>query len=125
MAVIQPAPRSTRVTFSDLPVPVKPEVTPELVAKGKAVYEQNCAACHGVKGDGKSDAAAFLLPKPRDFQAAKFRMRSTPTGVLPTDVDLFRAVSLGMGGTPMPPWKHSRSPKADFNASGCMAGLTG
>jgi mono/diheme cytochrome c family protein len=109
MAASQPAARSTRVTFSDLPVPVKPEVTAELVAKGKAVYEQNCAACHGVKGDGKSDAAAFLLPKPRDFQAAKFRMRSTPTGLLPTDVDLFRAVSLGMGGTPMPPWKHMLS----------------
>ena len=94
------------VTFSDLPVPPKPPVTPEFVARGKFLYEQNCAACHGVKGDAKSDAAAFLLPKPRNFVAAKYRLRSTPTGNLPTDTDLFRAVSLGVAGTPMPPWKH-------------------
>jgi mono/diheme cytochrome c family protein len=92
-------------TFSDYPVPPKPEVTPEFVAHGKAVYEQNCAACHGIHGDAKADAAAFLLPKPRNFQAAKFKLRSTPGGSLPTDVDLFRAVSLGLPGTPMPPWR--------------------
>jgi len=95
-----------RITFSDLPVPPKPAVTPELIERGRHVYDQNCAACHGVEGDGKGDAAAFLLPKPRDFVKANYRLRSTPTGRLPTDVDLFRSVSLGMPGTPMPPWKH-------------------
>ena len=99
------APASTRVTFSDLPVPPKPEVTPELIAQGKSVYLQNCAACHGVNGDGKGDAAAFLVPRPRNFVQANFRLRSTPMGKLPTDVDLFRSVSLGLAGTPMPPWK--------------------
>lgn len=108
MAAANPM-KAPRLTFSDFPVPPKPEVTPELVARGKAVYEQNCAACHGVNGDGKADAAAFLLPKPRNFREAKFRLRSTPMGSLPTDVDLFRAVSLGMTGTPMPPWKHMLS----------------
>jgi mono/diheme cytochrome c family protein len=81
-------------------------VTPEFVQHGKSVYAQNCVACHGVQGDGKGDAAAFLLPKPRDFVTANYRLRSTPTGRLPTDVDLFRSVSLGMPGTPMPGWKH-------------------
>lgn len=92
-------------TFSDLPVPPKPDMTPELVAQGRQVYLQNCVACHGEKGDGKGPAAGFLLPHPRDFVAANYRLRSTPTGKLPTDVDLFRAVSLGLPGTPMPPWK--------------------
>jgi mono/diheme cytochrome c family protein len=101
--------QTTRISFSDLAVSPKPDVTPGLVEHGKAVYGQNCAACHGVKGDGNGDAAAFLLPKPRNFVQAKYRLRSTPTGQLPTDVDLFRAVSLGMPGTPMPPWKHSLS----------------
>lgn len=101
-----PALPSTRVTFSDLPVPPKPPVTPEFVQHGKTVYAQNCVACHGVNGDGKGDAAGFLLPRPRDFVAANYRLRSTPTGRLPTDVDLFRSVSLGMPGTPMPGWKH-------------------
>lgn len=94
-----------KVTFSDLSIPSKPPVTPEFLARGKTVYVQNCVACHGVNGDGKGDAAAFLLPKPRNFAQANYRLRSTPTGRLPTDADLFRAVSLGMPGTPMPPWQ--------------------
>jgi mono/diheme cytochrome c family protein len=97
---------TARVTFSELPVPPKPVVTSVLLERGKGVYSQNCVACHGINGDGKGDAAAFLLPKPRDFVVANFRLRSTPTGQLPTDVDLFRSISLGMPGTPMPPWKH-------------------
>lgn len=93
------------IAFSDLPVPPKPEVTTQLVERGKTVYAQNCLPCHGEKGDGKGDAAAFLLPKPRNFVQANYRLRSTPIGHLPTDVDLFRSVSIGMAGTPMPPWR--------------------
>ncbi len=93
------------MTFSDLPVPPKPEVTPQLIEHGKSVYAQNCAVCHGVKGDGKGEAAAFLVPRPRNFVKANFKLRSTPPGHLPTDVDLFRAVSMGLPGTPMPPWR--------------------
>jgi mono/diheme cytochrome c family protein len=93
-------------TFSDYAVSAKPPVTPELLSRGKLVYGQNCAACHGTNGDGKGDAAAFLAPKPRDFVKGNFRLRSTGANNLPTDVDLFREVSLGVPGTPMPPWKH-------------------
>ena len=105
-AISASAPATVKVTFSDLPVPPKPEVTPQFLEHGKSVYGQNCAACHGVKGDGNGDAAAFLLPKPRDFVQANYRLRSTRSGQLPTDVDLFRGVSLGLPGTPMPAWKH-------------------
>lgn len=98
-------PASAKITFSDLPVPPKPEVTPQLIAKGKIVYAQNCTACHGVNGDGQGAAAAFLMPPPRDFVKANYRLRSTPNTRLPTDVDLFRSVSLGMVSTPMPAWK--------------------
>src|SRR5690242_19927953 len=62
---VSEATHTTKFTFSDLPVPPKPETTPQIVEHGKSVYLQNCAACHGVKGDGRGDAAAFLLPKPR------------------------------------------------------------
>ena len=99
------APATAKVSLSDLAMPPKPGVTSELIEHGKSVYVQNCVACHGIKGDGKGDAAAFLLPKPRDFVQANYRLRSTPGGSLPTDADLFRSVSLGMPGTPMPPWK--------------------
>jgi len=101
--------KPSRPSFSDLAVPPKPEVTPALLAQGKTLYAQNCAACHGLKGDGKGDAAPFLVPKPRDFVTANYRLRSTAAGNLPTDTDLFREISLGVAGTPMPPWKHMLS----------------
>lgn len=94
-----------KLAFSELPVPHKPQITAQFIAHGKAVYAQNCLACHGVNGDGKGAAAAFLVPRPRNFIRANYKLRSTPTGRLPTDEDLFRAVSLGLAGTPMPPWR--------------------
>lgn len=93
------------ITFSDFPVPPKPSDETALVQRGKEVYTQNCASCHGESGNGKGMCSAFLLPSPRDFTAAHFKFRSTPLGELPTDADLFRIVSLGVKGTPMPPWK--------------------
>lgn len=34
------------------------------VEKGKALYAQQCASCHGVGGKGDGPAAAMLNPKP-------------------------------------------------------------
>lgn len=99
------APAASKVTFSEFAVPAKPDVTPELIAHGKQVYDLNCASCHGEKGDGKGICSAFLIPSPRNFQTARYRLRSTASSELPTDQDLFRAVSLGLSGTPMPPWR--------------------
>src|SRR5512140_3756309 len=97
--------QEAKVTFSTFQVPAEPAATPEVLAHGKEVYDQNCAACHGAKGDGQGMCSAFLIPRPRNFTTAHFRLRSTPSGNLPTDNDLFRVVSLGVVGTPMPPWK--------------------
>ena len=97
---------AAKTTFSDFAVPAKPAVTPDLLARGKQVFDQNCASCHGERGEGKGVCSSFLLPHPRDFTQAHYRLRSTPTGNLPTDADLFRAVSLGLAGTPMPPWQY-------------------
>ena len=100
-----PVTQVTKYTFSDFPVPAKPAVTTELVTHGKEVYEANCAACHGINGDAQGKCSSFLLPRPRNFKQAHYRLRSTPSGDLPTDQDLFRTVSLGVNGTPMPPWR--------------------
>ena len=70
---------------------------------GKAVYELKCAGCHGVKGDGKGPAAELLLPKPRDFTAGIYKIRTT-VNKTPTDQDIFRIITDGMPGTSMPPW---------------------
>lgn len=47
--------------------PTPPKKTPELIAQGKKVYDQNCSPCHGTKGDGKGPAGAVLKPPPSDF----------------------------------------------------------
>ncbi len=87
----------------------KPEPTKELLALGQRLYQDKCAICHGEKGDGRGEAAYLLYPRPRDFTQPIFKIRSTPSGSLPTDEDLFRTISEGMAGTAMPPWKDELS----------------
>jgi len=79
-------------------------VTPAQLEGGKKVYELHCAQCHGEKGDGQGPGAVHLLPRPRDFTSGKFKLRATPSGMLPTDDDLKRVVRLGMPYSSMPPW---------------------
>ena len=71
---------------------------------GKTHYEKYCAQCHGDKGDGQGYATPHLLPKPRDFTTAKFKVRTTPTGALPTHQDLVNVIRRGMPYTSMPAW---------------------
>jgi mono/diheme cytochrome c family protein len=82
-----------------------PPSTPALVALGKQIYTQQCAACHGVSGRGDGEAAYLLYPKPRDFVSARYRLVSTWDRV-PTDQDLFDTISRGMPGSAMPSWEH-------------------
>jgi len=80
---------------------------------GKRVYEQHCAQCHGVAGDGQGPGAPHLLPRPRDFTTGKFKLRTTPSGMLPTDDDLRRVVRLGMPYTSMPAWPRLSDAEVD------------
>lgn len=78
--------------------------TADLREHGRQVYAEHCVGCHGVRGDGAGLAATFLLPLPRDFTAAVFKFRSTPSGSLPTDGDLYRTITRGVRWTAMPTW---------------------
>lgn len=69
---------------------------------GRAVYDQHCATCHGLAGEGNGPAAVWLYPKPRNFSAGLFKIKSTPGQSLPTDEDLFRSVTRGLPGSSMP-----------------------
>ncbi len=75
-----------------------------LVEQGREVYEDHCVGCHGPKGDGNGPAATFLFPRPRDFTAGVFKFRTTPSGSLPTDGDLYRTITRGVRWTAMPTW---------------------
>lgn len=72
----------------------------------QALYEQHCAACHGVNGDGNGPASVWLHPKPRDFGAGLFKIKSTAGPALPTDEDLFRSITRGLPGSSMPSFSY-------------------
>ena len=82
----------------------RPPDTPQILARGRQLYAKRCQACHGEKGDGKGPVAPFLDPRPRDFTAGIYKLRSTASGEPPTDEDLFRVVTRGVPGTAMSGW---------------------
>lgn len=61
---------AARAVASDLikayPVPLAPTSTPD-PARGKALFTQHCASCHGATGDAKGPDAADLDPPPIAF----------------------------------------------------------
>lgn len=71
---------------------------------GEAVYDRWCIECHGAEGRGDGPAAATMLPRPRDFTQARYQIRTTPSGALPTDADIMHVLENGMPGTAMPAW---------------------
>ena len=71
---------------------------------GRALYVKNCAQCHGEKGDAQGYATPHLYPRPRDFTTGRFKVRTTPSGAVPTHQDLVNIIRLGMPYTSMPAW---------------------
>ncbi|MFO0950304.1 MAG: c-type cytochrome [Isosphaeraceae bacterium] len=78
---------------------------PARLALGAKVYAKQCRQCHGVTGDGNGPAAAYMLPKPRDYRPGTFKFTSTLYGSKPLREDLVRTVKRGIAGTSMPAFK--------------------
>jgi DMSO reductase family type II enzyme heme b subunit len=78
--------------------------SPQDLEAGKQVYTAKCAQCHGDDGKGQGPAADVVFPKPRDFTRGVYKIRTTPSGTVPTDDDLFRVIANGLPGTSMPGW---------------------
>jgi mono/diheme cytochrome c family protein len=84
-------------------------------------YRRYCVSCHGDLGDGNGEVAQWLdppmWPKPRDFQLGIFKCRSTPTGTLPTDQDLYDTIGRGVDRSAMPIWNvFTKQERADLVA---------
>ena len=86
-------------------------------AAAKSDYRRYCVGCHGEYGDANGENAVWLDPKPRDFSIATFKCRSTLTGTLPTDEDLFNSIGRGFTNSNMPIWNAlGRQQRADLVA---------
>ena len=84
----------------DLGTPTPP--SPESIARGKKKYEKTCVQCHGEEGRGNITSGKKLLDDwsnriwPRNLtQPWTWRATNTPD-------DIFKRLSVGILGTPMP-----------------------
>jgi mono/diheme cytochrome c family protein len=66
-----------------------------LAAKGRTLFQINCASCHGPDGHGNGDRAASLNPKPRNFHEEKFKFGNDI-------VSIHNTILKGSPGTSMP-----------------------
>jgi cytochrome c oxidase cbb3-type subunit 2 len=91
-------------TFKD-----PPRASAELVERGKDLYRAaRCSQCHGEDGKGDGESAAELTDdlkfpiRPADFTRSQFKGGSTVR-------DIFRTMTLGLDGSPMPSFADSMS----------------
>ncbi len=104
-------PRNNYPYGADLPVDamtsasvyLKHEHAPQLAAltpqqkQGEALFQKNCAFCHGADGTGRNWIGAFLEPHARDLTQPGFLTALTRQG-------LHRVIRDGLPGTSMPAW---------------------
>src|ERR1019366_4019758 len=62
-----------------------------------------CLVCREVRF--QRDNAPYMDPRPRDFTVGTFKCRSTPTGTLPLENDVFATIGRGIFASSMPSWK--------------------
>lgn len=82
-----------RELLAAYPVPLAPVQVPA-VARGAALYAENCASCHGAKGEGPPPAFAQLDPPPIAF-ADRDRARDRSL------FGLYQVITQGLEGTAM------------------------
>ncbi|WP_232820923.1 FTR1 family protein [Dyella sp. C11] len=75
------------------PIPTAPTKAPDL-ARGAAVYQSQCAICHGATGHGDGPAGKQLSPPPIDFTNVE---RADQRSAL----SLYEVITQGVAGTPM------------------------
>ena len=74
-------------------------------AQGKAVYDQQCTACHGANGGAGDRAPAIVLAQATTLRGQR------------SDAQLLTIIRNGIPGTAMPAWS-SRLSEGDINAIG-------
>ncbi len=86
-------------------------------AAAKGNYRRYCLGCHGELGDGEGENAQWIDPKPRNFTLGIFKCRSTTTGTLPLDSDIYNTLARGLDSSNMPSWNPlSAQQRADLVA---------
>ena len=104
---------------SSASVYAKHEVVPRidgltpLQVRGQALFQANCAFCHGADGTGKNWIGQFMEPKARDLTQYTAQTMPMPR--------LKQVVRDGLEGTSMPAWRHVLAP-AEIDAVAAYVG---
>lgn len=98
-------------------IPAEPPYDGASVVRGKELYgRMQCQTCHGTAGRGNGPAAAALKDdwghpiRPADFTAGNFKGGCCGAAV-------YRAISTGLGGTPMPSFAGALTPAERWDLS--------
>jgi len=78
--------------------------------RGKTLFSQRCAQCHGEQGKGDGPLAEQLTNKPPDFTAPSYAAEMSPQ-------DIFDIISNGRMDKMMPPWKNELSEEEIWDAA--------
>ncbi len=101
--------------YRDLPVPSDLLASNAARARGAALFQKNCAICHGAQGDGHGIRSQAITTRPRDFTDRSWRERTTPRHV-------YYAIREGVRDTAMPSWR-SLSEEESWDLAACVLSL--
>jgi len=84
-------------TYRELRVAEARLASAEARQRGRAIFLEHCAICHGVDADGNGVRRPSLSSPPADLTRADWRARTTPRRA-------FAVIREGRRGTPMAAW---------------------
>jgi len=85
------------VDYNKVGVPVAQLSSDEARARGRTLFKEKCALCHGDRADGNGVRSKGLSGKPVNFGSADWRSNTTA-------IAAFEVLSEGKRGTSMPAW---------------------